>query len=290
MSEIIWDKADERTYETGVDHGVLYIPDAQGVYANGVPWNGLTAITENPTGAEATPIYADNIKYLNLISAEDFGATLEALTFPKEFSQFEGVVEVAPGVFIGQQNRGAFGLHYRTLIGDAIQGTAKGYKLHLVYGAQAAPSSRANSTVNETPTAMPFSWELTTSAVEVPGFKPSATMTFDSTLVDPDALALLESILFGTAGEDPRLPLPSEVIEIMGAGVPTEVEPLEPQYNATTKAITIPARAGVIYSIDGAVKAAGVLAPITKDTLVTAKAAPGFKFPAVTDTDWLYEV
>jgi hypothetical protein len=290
MSKLIWDQADQRTYETGVDHGVLYIPDAEGAYTTGVAWNGLTSVSDNPTGAEATPIYADNIKYLNMISAEEFGATLEAITYPPEFSQFEGVVEIAPGVFIGQQNRGAFGLHYRTLIGDAVVGTGKGYKLHLVYGAQAAPSARAHTTVNDTPEAMTFSWELTTTAVEVPGFKPSATLTFDSTLVDPAALTVLENILFGTAGQDPRLPLPAEVIEIMGAGTIVEVEPAEPTFDNATKVITIPGTTGVIYSIDGEVVPTGPLAPITTDTLVGAKAAPGFKFPAVTDTDWLYQV
>lgn len=217
MTAIVWDKEEDRIYETGVDHGVLYIPDA-GVYDNGVAWNGLTAVTETPSGAEATPMYADNIKYLNLISREEFGGTIEAMTFPDEFYAFDGGALVQGGIVIGQQNRPKFGFCYRTLIGsaleDATDGASPNYKLHLVYGAQAAPSERAYSTVNDSPETVSFSWEFTTTPVAVTGHSPTALITIDSTKVDPDELADLELILYGTTGVDPALPLPDAVLAL----------------------------------------------------------------------------
>lgn len=222
--KLVWDKVGERVYETGVDHGVLYIPTA-GVYSSGVAWNGLTAVTESPSGAEASPQYADNIKYLNLTSAEEFGATIEAFTYPPEFAPFDGQVAAQPGVYLGQQGRKTFGLSYRTLKGNDTDGQDFGYKLHLVYGCQAAPSERAYATVNDSPEAQTLSWELTTSPVAVTGFKPTAILTIDSTEVDAADLLALETILYGEDGVEPdpgtppRLPLPDEVITLMTSGV-----------------------------------------------------------------------
>lgn len=218
MSKLQWDKVGERLYETGLDRGVLYPIGTGGNYGKGVAWNGLTAVNESPSGAEATPLYADNIKYLNLISAEDFGATVEAYTYPPEFEECDGSAEVAPGVTIGQQARKMFGLSYRTLIGNDVNGQNHGYKTHLVWGAQASPSEKNRQTVNDSPEAVSFSWKLTTTPVDVPGFKPTAHMTIDSTKTDKDKLAALEAILYGSDGDDasePRLPLPAEVIELL---------------------------------------------------------------------------
>lgn len=213
MVALKWDQVGERVYETGVDHGVLYLPTL-GVYDKGFAWNGIVSVSESPSGAEASPQYADNIKYLNLISAEEFGATVEAFTYPEEFGVCDGTAMPAPGVSIGQQSRKSFGLAYRTKIGNDVDGTDYGYKLHLLYGAMAAPTEKAYATINESPEAITFSWELTTTPVEVPGHKPSATLTIDSTKVDPGALADLETILYGTETVEPRLPMPGEVIEL----------------------------------------------------------------------------
>lgn len=215
--EITWDKQGERRYETGVDHGVLYLPSSTGAFDSGFAWNGLVSISESPSGAEASPQYADNIKYLNLVSAEEFGATIEAFTYPDEFAACDGTASPAEGVFIGQQRRSNFGLSYRTLIGNDIDGTDAGYKLHLIYNAMAAPTEKAYGTVNDSPEAITFSWEVTTTPIEVPGFKPSATLTIDSTKVDAAKLAQLESVLYGRGGSTtPKLPTPTEVFEIFG--------------------------------------------------------------------------
>lgn len=224
MARLKWDQVGERLFETGVDRGVLYIPDATGAYDEGHAWNGLVAVSESPSGAETTPQYADNIKYLNLVSAEEFGATIEAFTYPDEFAQFDGTAEPNPGVLIGQQTRGTFGLCYRTQVGNDVAGTDFGYKLHLIYGAVAAPTEKAYGTVNESPEALTFSWELTTTPVEVPGFRPTASLVVDSTKVTAADLAELELALYGDDGDPdaatpipptlPRLPLPEEVIAI----------------------------------------------------------------------------
>lgn len=219
MPAIKWDQTGQRLYETGVDHGVLYIPDESSDYVGGVAWNGLTGVTESPSGAEANPIYADNKKYLNLYSAEEFGASIEAFTYPEEFELCDGTAELSPGVTIGQQSRKAFGLSYRTLIGNDVEGTDHGYKLHMIYGAMAAPSEKAHTTVNDSPEALTFSWELTTTAVEVEGFKPSASLTVNSTKVDPAGLAALEAVLYGAEIEEPRLPLPDEVAQLIATEV-----------------------------------------------------------------------
>lgn len=216
MSKIVWDKAGEHFYETGVDHGVLY-PTENGVYGAGVPWNGLTNVTESPSGAESTGQYADNIKYLNLVSAEEFGATVEAFYYPPEFAVCDGSAQPVKGVIIGQQVRRPFGMCYRTLRGNDLMGTDYGYKLHLVYGATAAPSERAYSTVNDSPEAITFSWTLTTTPVEVTGYRPTASLVIDSTLVSKANMAKLEGILYGTADTEPKLPMPDEVFALVGS-------------------------------------------------------------------------
>lgn len=215
MPVLEWDKTGERLYETGVDHGVLYIPDATGVYAVGVAWNGLTTVTESPSGAEATPTYADNIKYLNLISLEEFGATIEAYTYPDEFNEFDGLATPEDGVFVGQQPRKAFGLSYRTRLGNDVEAEAYGYKLHLLYGCFAAPSEKAYNTINDSPEAITFSWEITTTPVPVTDLKPTSLIVVDSSIVDATALTTLEAALYGDATTGvAHLPLPDEVIAI----------------------------------------------------------------------------
>ena len=214
MPKIEWDKTGERLFETGVSKGVLY-PQEGGIYPKGVAWNGLTAVTESPSGAEATPLYADNIKYLNLMSAEEFGATIEAYMYPDEFGVCNGEASLAEGVSVGQQVRKAFGMAYQTKIGNDVN-TEAGYKIHLIYGALAAPSEKAYATVNDSPEAITFSWEVTTTPVEVPGLKPTASLVIDSTKVDAGKLAEFEAILYGDGETDARLPLPTEVATLFG--------------------------------------------------------------------------
>lgn len=217
MSKLEWDKSGERLYETGVDRGVLYPQNADGSYPKGVAWNGLTAVTESPSGAEATALYADNIKYLNLMSTEEFGATIEAYTYPDEFGECNGEGQLAKGVTVGQQPRKSFGLCYRTKIGNDVESSEHGYKLHLIYGGTAAPSEKAYATINDSPEAITFSWEVSTIPVEVEGFKPTASLTIDSTKVDKEKLEALEKILYGDEENEARLPLPNEVVSIVGA-------------------------------------------------------------------------
>lgn len=219
MSKLVWDQTGERRYETGVKQGVLYPQSTDGSYLKGVAWNGLTAVTESPSGAEATPLYADDIKYLSLMSVEEFGATIEAYTYPDEFAECDGSATIADGVTIGQQKRKAFGLCYRTVLGNDIDNNDYGYKLHLIYGAVAAPSEKAYATINDSPEAITFSWEITTTPVEVAGFKPTASVTIDSTKVDSTKLKSLEDILYGSESEEARLPLPSEIATIIGTAV-----------------------------------------------------------------------
>lgn len=222
MAKIVWDKTGEHFYETGVKNCVLYIP-TEGVYSKGVAWNGITAITENPSGAEATALYADDTKYLNLYSVEEFGATIEAYTYPDEFAECDGSAELVTGVKIGQQARKPFGLCYRTTIGNDTDGNDHGYKLHIIYGAMASPSEKSYNTINDSPEAVTFSWELTTTPVNVAGAKPTASITIDSTKVDEQKLAALEEVLYGkdgtgsdhTGATEPRLPLPDEIKTIM---------------------------------------------------------------------------
>ena len=219
--KLTWDEISKRLFETGVSQGVLYPVSTIGTYSLGVAWSGLTAVTESPSGAEANPIYADNIKYLNMISAEDFGATIEAYMYPDEFAECDGSAALATGVVIGQQKRRGFGFCYKTVLGNDTEMNDYGYKLHLVYGCIAAPSEKSYSTVNESPEAMTLSWEITTTPVPVTGFKPTACLTIDSTKVDPAKLATLEDILYGTAEADARLPLPDEVYAIMSEPAPS---------------------------------------------------------------------
>ena len=215
MSKLVWDQSGKRLYETGDDHGVLYPIQTGGVYSKGVAWNGLTAVTESPSGADVNDIYADNMKYLGLVGAEKFGATVEAYTYPDEFAECDGSVELVKGATIGQQNRKVFGMVYRTVIGNDVDGNEHGYKLHLIYGATAAPSEKAYNTINEDPEAITFSWELSTTPVNVTGHKPTASLTIDSTKADPTKLAELEKILFGGTETEPRLPLPDEIAQLL---------------------------------------------------------------------------
>ena len=217
MAKLIWDKTGERLYETGVKQGVLYVQEA-GAYPKGVAWNGLTAVTESPSGAEATPLYADDIKYLNLMSAEEFGATIEAYTYPDEFKVCNGEADLVTGISIGQQARKTFGMCYRTAIGNDVDGSDYGYKLHLIYGALAAPSEKAYATINDSPEAITFSWEVTTTPVNVTGFKPTSYVVIDSTKVDAEKLAALEAKLYGDESTEAMLPLPDEIATLMAAG------------------------------------------------------------------------
>ena len=226
--KLVWDKTGEHYYETGVKNGVLYPMSTSGTYPKGVAWNGLTAITESPSGAEATALYADDIKYLNLMSNEEFGATVEAYTYPDEFAECDGSASLTEGVYIGQEARKAFGLCYRTTLGNDSKGNDYGYKLHIIYGAMASPSEKAYSTINDSPDAITFSWELSTTPVAVANFKPTASLTIDSTKVNAQKLAALEEILYGKDGTgednsvgavDPRLPLPDEIATLMKTSV-----------------------------------------------------------------------
>ena len=215
MSKIVWDAIGEHTFETGVRNGVLYLKDAEGAYNTGVAWNGLTSVSESPEGAEATDLYADDIKYLTLMSAENFKATIEAYTYPVEFEECDGSATIANGVVIGQQSRKPFGLCYRTAIGNDTDGNEHGYKLHIVYGCQASPSEKQYSTINDSPEAITFSWEVNTTPVNVTGKKPTATLIIDSTKADKAKLTALEAILYGSESAEPRLPLPDEIATLM---------------------------------------------------------------------------
>lgn len=214
MPRIEWDKTGERFYETGVKYCVLYVQEA-GAYPKGVAWNGITAITESPSGAEASPLYADDTKYLNLLANEEFGASIEAYTYPEEFEQCDGTASITKGVSIGQQARKTFGLCYRTTVGNDVDNNAYGYKLHIIYGALAAPSEKAYATINDSPEAITFSWEVSTTPVNVTGYKPTASVVIDSTKVDATKLKALEDVLYGTEEAEARLPLPDEIAQLM---------------------------------------------------------------------------
>lgn len=217
MTALVWDATGEHFYETGVDHGVLYIP-TEGVYSKGVAWNGLTGVTESPSGAESNPQYADNIKYLNLISAEEWAGTIEAFTYPDEFAACNGEKQLVAGVTVGQQSRSTFGMSYRTKIGNDTDGSDHAYKIHLLYGLTAAPSEKAYTTVNDSPEAVAFSWEASSVPVNVTGMLPTSSITIDSRTADPTKLAELEKILYGGEEAEARLPLPDEVKTLMTAG------------------------------------------------------------------------
>lgn len=217
MSTLVWDGTGNRVYETGTSKGVLYVQSTDGTYPLGVAWSGLSGVTESPSGAEVTPMYADNIKYLNLLSTEEFGATIEAYTYPEEFAVCDGSSELHPGIMLGQQKRSTFGLSYKTIIGNDVAGSDYGYKLHLIYGALAAPSEKAYATVNDSPEAITFSWTLSTTPVSVDKFKPTASITIDSTKASAEEMAALEKVLYGDAETEARLPLPNEVLTIVSS-------------------------------------------------------------------------
>ena len=215
MAKLVWDETGKRFYETGVKNCVLYVQSAEGNYPKGVAWNGITAVTESPSGAESEPLYADDIKYVNLLSNEEFGATIEAYTYPDEFAECDGSGTLAEGVLLGQQKRKVFGLCYRTTIGNDVDGNDHGYKLHLVYGCLAAPSEKAYSTINDNPDAITFSWEVTTTPVNVTGFKPTSQITIDSTKVAKEKMTAIEALLYGSEEKEPSLPLPDELAAVL---------------------------------------------------------------------------
>ena len=292
MTALTWDQVGERLYETGVDHGVLYIPDGSGAYADGVAWNGLTTVTESPSGAESNPQFADNIKYLNLISAEEFGATIEAFTYPDEFGQFDGVETPAPGISVGQQSRKQFGLSYRSKLGNDVDGADHGYKLHLVYGAQAAPSEKAYATINDSPEAIAFSWDVTTTPVQVTDLKPTSLIVINSAKVDAATLDTLQAILYGDASNQPRLPLPDEIIALFTGSitvVDTGDAANQPTYVAATHVVTLPTVTGIQWKINGADATPGAQPALTvgESAAVTATAMPGYRLDG--DTDWLFD-
>jgi hypothetical protein len=218
MAKLVWDQTGERFFETGVKNGVLYPQADDGSYPKGVAWNGLTAVTKSPSGAEATPLYADDIKYLNLYSAEEFGATIEAYYYPPEFEECNGSAELVEGVSIGQQKRKAFGFAFRTSLGNDIKGNDYGYKLHLVYGCMASPSEEGYASINDSPEAITFSWEVTSTPVSVDNFNPTSCLTLNSIKVGAEKMAAIEAILYGSESEEARLPLPNEIAQIIGGG------------------------------------------------------------------------
>jgi len=292
MARLTWDTTGSRLYETGVDHGVLYIPDVNGDYTNGVAWNGLTTVTESPSGAEATALYADNIKYLDLRSAEEFGATIEAFTYPDEFNQFDGIATPQVGVNVGQQSRSTFGFSYRTNVGNDIDGSDYGYKLHLIYGATASPSEKAYATINDSPEAITFSWEVSTTPIAAGGtLKPTSQLVIDSTKVDAGDLTTLEDLLYGESG-NPQLPSPASVIAIFGAGVTTVDMGLfenQPSYNDTTHVITIPTVTGVAWKLDGVEATPGAQTALGVGESAEVTASPTTTaYVLVGDTSWVY--
>lgn len=286
---LVWDRLAERFFETGVDRGVLY-HQQDGNYNDGEVWNGLTNVTESPSGAEPNKQYADNMVYFNMMSAEEFAATVECFTTPRGFLRYNGVVKAAGGVQISMQNRPVFGFSWRTKKGNALNPDL-GYVLHLAYGLQSSPSEKSNNTVSDSPEATTMSYSLSSTPVEVPGHNPTAVLHIDSTDpdVDPSKLEALESILYGAPGVAPRLPLPEEIISIMGNGV-VDVTPVQPSYDDETSTITIPTTTGVVYHIDNVVQEPGAQVVIEADTVVKASPAAGYRFTGVFVTSWLFEV
>lgn len=280
MAKLTWDAIGERLYETGVDQCVLY-PVSNNAYPMGYAWNGVTGVTESPSGADATPIYADNIKYLNLRAAEEFGATLTAYTYPDEFAACDGSATPVKGITIGQQSRKAFGLCYRTRLGNDTEGSDYGYKLHMVYGLTASPSERGYATINDSPEAIEFSWEMNSTPVQVAGLKPTSVVTINSDDFTDVQMAALEAILYGTESDDPRLPLPDEIIELMGSSANFEVTLNAANINVpvgksvTLKATTKPANRPVTWTTSTAAKATvsnGVVTGVAAGTaVITAK-------------------
>jgi len=287
MTKLKWDQVGEKVYETGVSNGVLFIPNNLGIYEQGSPWNGLISVSEKPSGAESNKQYANNKVYANLLSAEEFSATIQAYTYPDEFAQCDGTAEPVTGVYIGQQQRKSFGLSYETIIGNDTSNNEYGSKIHMIYGALAAPTEKTYNTVNESPELATFSWELSTTAVEVPGLKPSASIIIDSTKVPKAKFDELKDILYGTVGSDPRLPSPAEVIALFEGEASVEVRATTPTYDSATDTITVPTVTGVEYRINGEPVTGSVV--IAEDTVVTAVPVAGYKFPAVSDNDWYFD-
>ena len=289
MTKLTWDQVGQRQYENGVDQGILYPNPTNGVYAIGYAWNGLTTVTESPSGAEPNPQYADNMKYVNLLSAEDLGLTIEAFTYPDQFAQCDGTQQPSPGVSVTQQSRKTFGLAYRTKVGNDLNPDA-GYKWHLVYGCLAAPSEKAYATVNDSPEAMAFSWDVTTTPVPVTGLKATALITVDSTKVPSANLTALENALMGTVGTDPRLPLPDEVLG-MFAGTVTSATPTQPTFVAAGGTITIPTVTGVEYrraDTNAVVTGSVVISTVGATLVIYAVPKSGYFFPAGIDDDWAF--
>lgn len=290
MPVLTWDQSGERYYETGVDQGVLYTPN-NGVYDTGVAWNGLTAVTETPTGAEPTAMYADNMKYLNLLSVEEFGGTIEAMTYPQAFALVDGTAAPSTGISLSQQTRRTFGLSYRTRLGNDVSASDFGYKLHLVYGALAAPSERAYSTINDTPEALTFSWTFSTTPVPVTGYKATSLITINSTQVQSAPLTNLLNALYGTVSTTARLPLPDEVIA-MFAGSQTTVTVVAPSFVAAGGTITIPTVTGVVYRrADTNAIVTGTVVIGTPGASLTIRAFPAsgaYVFSAASDDDFVF--
>lgn len=299
MPAITWDNINQRFYETGVDRGVLYLPDASGAYTTGYAWNGLTTVTETPTGAEATPMYADNIKYLNLLSVEELEGTIEAMTYPAEFAACDGTAQLstAVGAFVGQQTRVPFGLSFRTRLGNDSKGNDFGYKLHLIYGCLASPSERAYATINDSPEAITFSWSFTTTGVPMPGsLKNSALITVDSTKATANGLAALENVLYGASGF-PALPSPTDLVTILGqTNAPTVITTAAPTFAPTTGVITLPTTTpNVAYY-----RADNMLTPISTATttiagttgaslrIIAKPVSSAYVFSAASDEDWVF--
>lgn len=297
MTQLQWDQVGERLYETGIDHGVLYKPNALGVYDTGYAWNGLTGVTESPSGAEANKQYADNIVYVNLLSAEEFGGTIEAFTFPDEFLEHDGTALVN-GIALGQQSRKPFGMSYRTKVGNDVDGTDHGYKIHLVYSATASPSEKGYQTINDSPEAVTFSWEFSTTPVpvgEIGGteYKPTALLVIDSTRVDASALDALEDLLYGTVGADPSLPTPAEVVSLFAGALTTVDLTLaanQPSYDSGTHVVTLPAVTGIQWKINGVNKSAGAQPAMTVGQVsnITANPTAGYRLSEASDDDWTY--
>lgn len=291
MPRLTWDNIGERFYETGVDRGVLYLPDLAGVFNKAHVWNGLTTVTESPSGAESNPQYADNIKYLDLMSAEEFGATIEAFTYPDAFAECDGTARPSPGVLVGQQGRKLFGMAYRTLVGNDQVGMDRGHKLHLVYGAQAAPSEKAYATINDSPEPLTFSWEITTTPVPVAGYKPTAQITIDSTKVPAAKLTQLDDILFGTAGDNARLPLPDEIVAIFGAGVvnvSTKTAANQPKFDAVARVVTLPAVAGINWTYNGKLTPAGAQPALAAGAEAEVRALAQAGYNITGDDYWVF--
>ena len=287
MTKLQWNLPGTKKYETGVDRGVLFHPDENGEYTDGEAWQGLTNVTKSPSGGEANKQYADNQVWLNILSAEEMGLTIECLMFPDGFMRYDGLVELAPGVVIGQQPRTSFGFAWRSLIGSDLDGQDHGYKIHLAYGCLAAPSEASNPTVNDSPEPTAFSYTVSTTPREVENRKPTSYLEIDSTKVDPDELAAFEQVLYGTDLVDPAMPSPEAVAALFSGA--TMVTATEPVHDAEADTVTIPTIAGVEYLVDGEVVPAGVVAIPAEGLVVRARPTEGYFFAVTSDDDWFFE-